>query len=304
MFFFSEEERRLILRRLLPQARKQGVAEELRGWRWDQPPLSPIYDVSLAVYEVASQYCPTGRDVYLRRIQKVRVPPSPPMLEGSFLHGLVTGLITAAKRLIYQHGADCLPHLRALSREPFLTFDRRDLPPEGVEDLLHKAAILWEYEHPRIVARVQDALTRQPYIGADALAALALPVTVEHRLNGAFLGLSPYLSVDACNLAETMVLDLKFGPRQKFHRLSTTGYALVMESLYETPVNLGCIVYLTFKGDRLLVERDFHLLDDELRQWFVEERDQRQRMLFEELDPGLPPECPRGCPFLRVCHPS
>ncbi|RLC95739.1 MAG: type I-A CRISPR-associated protein Cas4/Csa1, partial [Chloroflexi bacterium] len=44
MYFLSEQEKRLLLRRLLPQARDRGIAEELRGWNWDKPPLSPIYD--------------------------------------------------------------------------------------------------------------------------------------------------------------------------------------------------------------------------------------------------------------------
>ncbi len=59
MYFLSDEEKRLLLRRLAPQARERGVAEELRGWNWDKPPLSPIFETRLGVYEVAGHYCST-----------------------------------------------------------------------------------------------------------------------------------------------------------------------------------------------------------------------------------------------------
>lgn len=91
MYFLSEEENRLVLRRLAPQARERGVAEELRGWNWDKPPLSPIFDTRLGVYEVAGHYCPTGRDIYLRRVMKVRVPPSPAMAQGGYDSGGESG---------------------------------------------------------------------------------------------------------------------------------------------------------------------------------------------------------------------
>ncbi len=324
MYFLSEEEKRLVLRRLLPQARAHDVHPELRGWNWDKPPLSPIYDTRLAIYEIAGKYCPTSRDVYLRRVMGIKVPPSPAMSQGSQLHQILCQLFLAAKRLIYQHSENCLAPLRALSPADFLpvketetrgtrqeatgTNEHNELnklnSPNQLNELRTRAQILWDYEHPRIISRVQEVLARYPHIGADSLASLALPLTVEQRLDGSFLGLSPYLSADAFNFAEPMIVDIKFGWKQKFHRLGTTGYALVTESLHEYPVNLGCLVYASFKDNRLTVERDFHLIDDELRQWFIEERDERMRMVSEEIDPGVAKECPVGCPYQRECHPA
>ncbi|MEW6425294.1 MAG: CRISPR-associated protein Cas4 [Bacillota bacterium] len=40
MYFLTEEEKKHLLRGLLPRARETGVAEELRGWNWPQPPLA------------------------------------------------------------------------------------------------------------------------------------------------------------------------------------------------------------------------------------------------------------------------
>jgi len=304
MYFLSDEEKRLVLRRLAPQARDRGVAEELRGWNWDKPPLSPIFSASggrLGVYEVAGHYCPTGRDLYLRRVMNVRVPPSPAMAEGGYLHALLCRIILAAKRALYAAEGNPLDALEVLRRP--------DLPPveNGAPDadgLREKATLLWNHEYRQIAARVQDVLARQPRIGVDSLVNLALPVIVEQKLDGTFLGLSPHLSVDAFVWSEPMVLDVKFGRKEPFHRLSTTGYALVMESIYEYPVNLGCLVYASFADGRVLLERDFHVIDDELRQWFIEARDERARLVEEEIDPGLPEKCPLSCPYYRVCHPE
>ncbi|MDM7911886.1 MAG: type I-A CRISPR-associated protein Cas4/Csa1 [Methanotrichaceae archaeon] len=302
MYFLSEEEKRLLLRKFLPQAREKGVAEELRGWNWDRPPLSPIYSVKLGIYEIAGKYCPTSRDVYLRRVAGVRPPPSPAMAEGAVLHKVLCHLIVEAKRTIYNHGVSCLEDLEEFAGAALSELWTGSRANSVEAETREKVNQLWDFEHRRIMARVQDILARQPHVGVDSLVALALPVTVEHRLDGSFLGLSQHLSADAFMLSEPMMLDVKFGKREKFHRLSTTGYALAMESLYEYPVNVGCIVYASFQGGNLRIERDFHLIDDELRQWFVEERDERMRMVEEEIDPGVAANCPEVCFCWEQCH--
>jgi len=302
MYFLSEEEKRLVLRKLLPQAREHEVHPDLRGWNWAQPPLAPVYEARLGLYEIAGQYCRTGRDVYLRHVQGVCPPPNMLMMEGSVLHEMLTAIILAAKRVIYTQGTECLAGLKALARPKFADLGVEGLTPAEREALEDKLDNLWDFEYHRIVARVQDVLARQPHVGADALAALALPVVVEQKLDGGFLGLSAHLSADAFVFSEPMMLDIKFGERQDFHRLTTTGYALVMESLYEFPINVGCVVYPAFKKGRLLIERDFHLIDDELRQWFIEARDERMRLVEEEIDPGLAEECYQPCHYWSVCH--
>lgn len=123
-------------------------------------------------------------------------------------------------------------------------------------------------------------------------------------MDGTLLGLSSRLSADAFVWSEQMVVDIKFGGKEAFHRLSTTGYALAIESIYEYSVNLGCVVYVAFRDGLVVVERDLHALDDELRQWFIESRDERARLVEEEIDPGMPAECPRACPYYRACHPE
>lgn len=120
------------------------------------------------------------------------------------------------------------------------------------------------------------------------------------------LELTGRLDMIITTATEVIPVDFKNtgGPAGLNHKYQLTGYALVMESLYEYPINVGCVVYPSFPEGRFAVERDFHLIDDELRQWFIEERDERMRMLHEEIDPGVASECQETCPFWRHCHPE
>lgn len=303
MYFLSDEERRYLVGKLLPQARRHEVHPELRGWSWREPPLSPPYDVRLGVFEVAGRYCNTGRDLYLRRVMGVRAGPNRAMREGAALHRALAEVVLRAKQTIYATGAaGCLEALGALGRSPNGTSTGVG-PVEGEGDEVgRRVQLVQAFEARRVVSRVEDVLARQPRVGTDSLAALALPVTLEQQLDGSLLGLSAHLSVDAVALFGPVVYDVKFGRREEFHRLGTTAYALVLECLYEHPVDAGCVVYVRFEGDRVLVERDLHLVDDELRQTFLEERDERMRMVAEEIDPGVGDRCVGECPYAAECR--
>jgi CRISPR-associated protein Csa1 len=226
------------------------------------------------------------------------------MSQGLVLHSVVARFIQTARRLFYVHGVTAWPDAVGALRDQkvdSLVRMRLDVvnPPS---DLVTQGQRIWDYMLAQLEARVQDALAVQPYLDDDGLVQAVLPFAVEQRLDGSLLGMSRHLSCDALRSVETVVLDLKFGERRDFHRLATTGYALVLESLHEYPVNLGCVVYARFVGGHLTLERDYHLLDEELRQWFIEARDERMRMVCDEIDPGLPEQCYRSCPYLKVCH--
>ncbi|MEG3070467.1 MAG: type I-A CRISPR-associated protein Cas4/Csa1 [Peptococcaceae bacterium] len=305
MYFLTDEERKQLSKGYLPRSRQMEIAEELRGWNWHQPPLAPVYDQRLALYEVANSYCSTNRDLYLRRIDGIKTRPNAAMIRGKIFHDILVRVLVRAKRLIYEKGVgnfqEILKQLNAPLSLGFLSEYQDQLQEAEFSELKKKAVTLAAFENARVAARVQEILVKQPYIAEDSLAALAIPVVVEQKLDGTFFGLSANLSADAYTFSEPMVLDLKFGRPQKFHQLTTTGYALVMEAIYEYPINLGCLVYAEFKGDRLVVKKDIHVIDEELRQWFIEERDEKMRMVYEEMDPGFG-QCYDSCPYNLQCH--
>lgn len=303
MYFLTEGERRYLLRRLLPEARKIQVDRTLRGWHWAEvdAPARPTYDAPLGVWEVAERYCRSGRDVYVRRVLGQQGRPTRDMQEGAALHSFAAAWVTAAKRLIYSH-----PPALIMEKLPrLLDTDDTGVLPTGMFDadrgLAGKMDVIRRFETYRLLAATQDTLARQPDIGPDALAGTVLPLVVEQRVDGGYLGLSAHLAIDAMLIHGPMVLDLKFGRREDFHRLGITGYALALESMFETPVDLGCVVYVGFRADSLVIDREFHFIDDELRTQFIDERDQKQRLVEEETDPGLPDKCYEHCPHLRFC---
>ncbi|KAB2952697.1 type I-A CRISPR-associated protein Cas4/Csa1 [Heliorestis acidaminivorans] len=310
MFFLSSEEQKKLLRYYLPKARMEGVAEELRGWNWNQAPLSPVYDTTLGVYEVAGAYCDSARDLYLRRVEKIYQPPNEAMLRGKIFHAIVARIIVNTKKLIYLYGVSAhgkiIDELNKIQLTDVIneSFQKsiEALTEKEQEEIRKKGNLLLEFERDRIKARLQETLVKQPYIGEDSLAALTVPIVVEHKLDGSFLGLSRHLSTDAFHSGESMIVDLKFGEPRKFHRLTTTGYALVMEAMYEYPVNVGCLVYVSFVNNRILIHRDIHIISDELRQWFIESRDEKARLIEEEIDPGRASACSHTCPYKGHCQ--
>jgi CRISPR-associated protein Csa1 len=283
MFMPTAEEKKRLLRGTIPRARKLGVDDSLRGWSWSSPPLLSPYEAPLGLSEVANAYCETGRDVYARRVLGETPEPSEKMLLGGALHETFRSWTVHAKKALYHHGAE----------DPEQAMrDIRDFP----EPDLPEARALVSYEADAIEFRLREALGQFPRIKTDALVAQVLPVTLGAMLDGAFLGLSRCLSTDLLNLGEPCILNVIFNDQKRtFHPLTLAGYALVLEAVHEFPVDVGVTVYANLEDDRLHIERDFTVIGDELRMEFIETRDEKQRMVADELDPGPCESCEEWC---------
>lgn len=312
MYFLSPEEHKYVTKKLLLEARRDEVHPDLRGWNWSQPPLVTNSSVRLGVSDIASLYCSSGRDLYLKRLSQVGFRSNEEMVEGLLLHRVVSEIFIRSKSILYEkHTISStefsekigeIDVIREARGWGFLLDDSRKGTPPLTESMIEKARLLWNFERKRITFRIDDIRSRYPFCEADAFVFLVVPVVVEQRLNGMFLGLSQNLAVDGYIFSEGMVVDIKFDPVPRdFHRLTTTGYAMVMESLYEYPVDLGCIVYVRFKDGQVRLSRDIHHISDELRQWFIEERDRKMRLIEEEIDPGLSADCYENCPYRKLC---
>jgi CRISPR-associated protein Csa1 len=304
MYFLSHEEHKLVTRKLLPEARRNEVHPDLRGWNWAQPPLSsPYQKTRLGIADISSQYCTSGRDLYLKKVGGAGFKSNPEMFEGLLLHRIVANAFTNAKQLLFaNHQLTGLHFQKTFGLTPWETLLYAGEKDKITQAIQEKGNLLWDFEKTRIAFRIDDIRSRYPYCETDALVFLTLPVVVEQRLDGSFLGLSRNLAVDGFIHSESIVVDLKLDPKhQEFHNLATTGYAMVMESLYEFPVDLGCIVYITFKDSQIRLQREFHHISDELRQWFIEERDRKLRMIEDQIDPGKATECYETCPYKEVC---
>jgi CRISPR-associated protein Csa1 len=201
------------------------------------------------------------------------------MLLGGTLHAALRDWTVHAKKTLYVCGAE---NSEKAMRE-IRAFPEPDLP---------EARSLVSYEADAIEFRLREALSQFPRTQTDALVAQVLPVTLGQMLDSAFLGLSRRLCTDLLNLGEPCILDVIFNDHKRdFHPLTLAGYALVLEAVYEFPVDVGVTVYASLEDCCLHIEREFTVLGDELRMEFVEVRDEKQRMVADELDPGPCDSC-------------
>ncbi|MEM2141679.1 MAG: type I-A CRISPR-associated protein Cas4/Csa1 [Candidatus Thorarchaeota archaeon] len=314
LYILPDEIKRRLLRRHRRRSREIVVDERFRGWSWEVPPIDPPYDYQLSLSELVSRYCESMRDLYLRYVEGKRRPTNAKMIEGGLYHATVASVVYHGKRELYGMGRVSAQELGTRMAEirdeiidDLLSTVR---PPEvtdrgGVWDpakVRTNMSWLWDYEVNLLVAKTDQVLTMQPHIGLDALVNTVLPIVVEQRLDGRNLGLSGHLSADAYGI-EGVVLDIKTGEKRYFHRLSTTGYAMVIESIHEYPVDVGCVVYCWFKKPiPPQIEYDVHQIDETLRQEFLELRDQAMKLIYDQRDPGLPRVCYEDCPYWSECH--
>ncbi len=290
----SDIEHKYLLNQLLPLAREVGVSNELRGWSWYQPPLKPYYgDVKLPMYAVASQYCPTGRDVYLRNVEGVHPKPGVRVALGKIFHGVVSDCL------------QCFLQQRPADFEGWWQSIRWGEIPGSPEELREPSLRLWEFVSKLCEAKLAEVASRQPYASQYDVVASALPFLVEHKISGELLGLSGVLSVDCYDYLRAIMFDLKVADEQeKWHRLSPVGYAMVFESVHEVPIDVCCVVYLSVKDGRVRMRKDLFFAGDELRQWWIEERDRKLEIVAESKDPGKPERsrCEESCMFFHACY--
>jgi len=278
VYFLNDVEHKYIVMNLRPKIRANPVPEELRGWNWHSPPLKPYYDVKLPMYLVCSSYCKTARDVYLTMVEGKKGEEDFNISLGKAVHEAIAGAIREAKKL---------------------NFDAE--PPEQENETIQCAVnLVWDYTISACKSSFLKAKAEQPYASEEDVIATSIPFLVEHRMDGTLLGCSGIIAVDCYDYLRNIVFDVKLSSSKNM-RLYTTGYALVIESLYEIPVDIGCTVSVSFKKDRLALSKDIYYIDANLRNWWIEERDKKAEIVYNQVDPGKPDECNPKCMFRSIC---
>ena|GEM_PF-4009521 len=219
----------------LVRGMRADVGEELRGWRWGEPPVAPPpLGVRLSVSEIVGGYCESRRDLYLRRVLRVRAEPNGSMKFGAYIHEVFRRSLIGLRRLVEEGAASGWELIRrfdgeALAREAAEAVGAEP-DPRGVARFL---AV-------QVAARVDEVASRS---GADPLsvAARAVPLLAEYVVDGRPLGLT---LVRADAVVHGAVLEVKVGERSDRHALALAGYALAIEADEEVPVDAGLLVYV------------------------------------------------------------
>ncbi len=292
LYFLSEVDQKKIMGRILPSARSAGVSEDLRGWNWNRSPMKPMYDERVPMYSICSKYCPTARDVFLDRVMKAAPQINENVILGGAIHrtaGAVINMFLDGQKADFERWYAEAMQTRNITN-----------PLASVKE---KSRLVWEHVARNCESRYGNRASEQPYASRRDVVATSVPLLVEHKVSGELLGLSGLLSVDCYDYLRGVVFDLKVTQEERdWYRLAPTGYAIVLESVYEVPIDVGCVSYAWFQGGGLRIRRDIFFINDDLRSWWLEERDAKIDMVAQRIEPSVAGKCYEDCIYWQSCR--
>jgi len=305
MYYLELIDIKRLTRDLLPRVR-EGIDDRLRGWNWFDSPVRPYSsEILLPVWEVACSICPTRRDAWIRhKVLRKSLPTTPQQAEGFVVHRVISSIFQRAKKMAYLGVEDLRDGLmneaeKIISNEIDQIEKSIRLPSK--DELEKFCSKLSKWQIARIESKYLDAKVKYPFASNESIVELAFPISPEIVIDGSLIGLSKYLRADAAWILGGIVFDVKFGRKERWHKIQLAGYALALESVFERPVDIGCTIYVSKFGGSIRIERDFYVLGDRLRSEFLEKRDELQMMLLGDVEPKVAEKCPRRCVFREYC---
>lgn len=291
--FFTQSDLIILSRRVKESPRN--ISEEMRGWKWSEPPVLPPSHNLINVSDITNGICHTLRNLYLKA-KGVKMPSTPLLIRGAVIHESYSFAIETVKRLIYEGVKD----LRSSMLDEFYNLLRRLEAKYDVGEQGEVAKAVWDYATNIYSSELEKAIGRTPYMTRDSLASLVVPFFVEYPLDGSLVGLGD-VRADAFLPQIPMFAEVKTGAKREKHLLSLAGYAVAYESVFETPVDFGMICYAQVNEKSFRHRCELIALNDRLRASFYEERDRGMEIIDKDQDPGLPKSCYRDCPYLTHC---
>jgi len=280
------------LRRLYWVAKQDPVDDELRGWNWDRPPVKPRAYFGLGVSEVSSKYCPTRRDVWLRRVVKAKPDygSAPQLRFGKVVHQIIHWVFTESRKML------------TLGYPGWIVYE--ELSSKTI-DLLRELGVggeKWAIDfYKTVLLAIASEAEEAQAINGSIPAIGWTPWVTECKVDGSYIGLSSSLSIDALTEGGVIV-EFKYGKPASFHKLTLAGYSLALEANLEVPFDYGILVYINgIPSSRPKISVKPVYISNELRRWFLDERDEIIDMLLSEMEPPKPASCPMNCPFRGVC---
>ncbi len=285
------------------------IDDELRGWSWGESVLSSSARWLLGVSDIVSNFCPNGRDVYLKYILKIKQKENKNLQIGKLIHEVFSEVISNVKNIIYES--------KGLIDGKKLYEEMKRKQQETMDNLLIKYNLINKDEASWLIDRLWDeaartysasldrALSRSPYMSLESIVAITCPIITEFPIDGSLIGLSRTLRIDAF-IPPSIIMELKTRRPEPIYELSIAGYALAFESQYEIPVNHGLLMYVNidFTARKIYVKPTVVSVTSKLRSEFLELRDNRKEILEYAEDPGIPDKCSQECPYISYCRGS
>lgn len=289
------------------------IIEDLRGWNWSNDVLSPpIEGIYLGVSEIANRYCPTYRDIYLKRVLGTSAPYTYKTVRGWIYHAVCKKIVEKAKSKLYASGlmngselySTLIVEKDDLLADIFSEYavSRYVKESRSLERLKKEAGTLYNFLALQAAAKLDRVLSRMSRPDLESVISRIISMDVERAVNGQLLGLSSELKIDMF-ADKRIVIEIKTGDVRDFHKYAVTGYALAVEADLEIPIDYGIISYIHVNEDGYVtVKNKIHFIGDELRREFIEVRDEIFNVIHRGIDPGKASECPEYCIYYEVCR--
>lgn len=313
MLFLDKADMDKRFRVLRQELCERPISNDLRGWGYESPPVKPLStSLRFGVGELASRYCETLRDIYLRRVLGVRPPPSFKMVRGIAFHEVMKAALFEIKKFIYADlpsgGKGLLASL--LPRSEGVGFDAVAKAEAALGSRLSEGdrravasscSNLYEFLIIQGAAALDRTLSKYPHAEPDSVVNAAIPPVSERKVDGSLIGLSGELSVDIYT-PYNAIADVKTGEVRSFHPLTLAGYALALEGDEGIPIDFGFIIYVKLEKRVPSFTIKPLIVGEEIRREFLEVRDEASQVVSSGKDPGKPSRCPIFCPYYPVCE--
>jgi CRISPR-associated protein Csa1 len=308
MFFLDSLEVDRVLRQL--KSIYGVVSDDLRGWNWSSDALSPpLEGIYLGVSEITNRYCPTYRDIYLKRVLGIPAPHSYKTVRGWIYHAVCKKVVEKTKSKLYLEGL-----MNGSKLYTSLITDKKDvlekileeygipkhLQTQDIDKIWREAETLYNFLALQAASRLDKVLSKISSQDLESIIPKVTSVDVERIVNGQLLGLSSELRVDMF-ADKRIVIEIKTGDIRDFHKYAVTGYALAVESDLDIPIDYGIVSYIYVKDEYVKTKNKIYFISDELRREFLEMRDEAFNIIHRGIDPGKPSACPEYCVYYGVC---
>ncbi|MEM0233538.1 MAG: type I-A CRISPR-associated protein Cas4/Csa1 [Candidatus Nezhaarchaeales archaeon] len=279
----------------------------MRGWSWSDSAVTSSTTWLIGVSDITGNFCPSGRDVYLRYSLKVRQSDNQVLQKGRLIHEVFSNAVTAVKRFMYSSEGkidgeklyELMSSMGARYKDELV--DKYDLISRDEATWIFSR--LWDEAARTYSVALDRALSRSAYMALESLVAAVAPLITEFPIDGSPIGLSRTLRVDAF-LPPSLLVEIKSRRPSPIYELSLVGYAMAFESNYEIPVNYGILVYVDVNSDsrRIFVRPSIIPMTSKARSEFIELRDRRKEMLIYGEVPRVAERCSSECPYIHYCR--
>jgi len=251
------------------------VDESLRGWHWYEKPLRPRAFLELSMADAVYRFCPSRRDLWLRRRVGVEGEASDGMKKGFAIHSIFHISSSVVAKAI------------------FSGYSPWDAYEYGYRQCIKSAKM---YSN---IVNVEKLCKEFSFIWSSMAMELGLPIAItEFTVDGSLIGLSRNLRVDAL-FEGSVIIELKYGSFRRDYIDALAGYAIAMESFIEMPIDFGILMLVNSDGTAIKIEPVY--IGNDVRREFIELRDEAIDILLSDIEPPKASSCPSTCPYKRYC---